>query len=271
VVDAAADTVAGTIHAPWLAGETLQGHAGGWGYPGWESFSTSLDTVGVGTYFVDFSPTDLHPGSWLEVNYREPDGDEVKGSASAPGLTMEVNYRDERVKGSCEAGHTVWITVTENDDVTAKATAVVTTDQSGFQTWGDDWSPSQPDIVPGDWVHGLVDNGYTGTVQIGTITGYANAASDSIAGTIAAAWITQEVDVTCYPWGAPGGAPNKHDTVFPDGVDVYSCSWDPATEWDVQPNQDIGVWYREPDGDEVFNVFRAPWRVFLPLVLCNYQ
>jgi uncharacterized repeat protein (TIGR01451 family) len=270
VIDAAADTVAGTIHAPWLAGETLQGHAGGWGYPGWESFSTSLDTVGVGTYFVDFSPTDLYPGSWLEVNYREPDGDQVKGSASAPGLTMNVNYGQDYVKGSCEAGHTVWITVTESDGVTVEATAVVTTDQSGFQTWGDDWSPSKPDIEPGDWVYGLMDNGYTSTVRIGTITGNVDAAEDTITGTIDAAWIAQEVEVHCSPWGAPGEVYGKGDTVFPDGNDVYACSWNPTTEWDVQPGQNIGVSYREPDGDRVYNVFYALWRVFLPVVLRNY-
>jgi hypothetical protein len=115
-----------------------------------------------------------------------------------------------------------------------------------------------------------MDNGYTGTVRIGSIAGSVDAATDSIAGTVEATWITQEVDVECHTWGAPHGAPNKDDSVLPDGIDVYSCSWNPVTEWDVQPHQNIGVAYREPDGDQVYNVFTAPWRLYLPLVLRNH-
>ena len=108
-----------------------------------------------------------------------------------------------------------------------------------------------------------------GTLRIGSIAGEVNAATDSIQGTIEAIWISQEVYVECHAWGAPGDAPNKQDAVVPDGVEVYACSWDPATEWDVRPQQNIGVAYRAPEGHWVYNVFTAPWEVYLPLSLRN--
>jgi hypothetical protein len=44
--------------------------------------------------------------------------------------------------------------------------------------------------------------------------------------------------------------------VYPDGASPYSCNWDPETEWDVQPWQDIGVGYFTPDRHWVANAFR---------------
>jgi hypothetical protein len=61
--------------------------------------------------------------------------------------------------------------------------------------------------------------------------------------------------VECHPWATPHGSPRKNDAECPDGVDAYSCSWDPITEWDVQPYQNIGVSYREPDGNALYNEF----------------
>ncbi len=76
-VDTATDTASGTIEAPWLATQTLEGYAGGWGFPGWESFTVALDHTGRGDYFVDFSPTDLLPGMNIDALYEELDGDRV--------------------------------------------------------------------------------------------------------------------------------------------------------------------------------------------------
>ena len=181
-----------------------------------------------------------------------------------PDLTMSVNYADDWVQGRYEIGHTVWITVTDSLGE-QKATAEVITyippwwnGDSGFQTEYQDWIPTQPDIQAGDWVYGRVDTGYTTTVQIGTITGVVDPINDRITGTVLAPWITQPVDLRCHTWGSPNNAPQKQDIVQPDGVDVYSCTWDPLTEWDVQAGQNIGVEYYEPDGDSVFNVFHAP-------------
>jgi uncharacterized repeat protein (TIGR01451 family) len=83
--------------------------------------------------------------------------------------------------------------------------------------------------------------------------------TDSISGTVAAPWLgTDEVDVECRSWGAPEGADNKHDTVIPNGVDPYFCEWNPDTEWDVQPGQEIAVSYRDEDGHWIYGVYHAP-------------
>ncbi len=76
---------------------------------------------------------------------------------------------------------------------------------TGFSTnVGDPWRPQHPDIQPGDWVYGSVDNGYTAAVHIGQITGAVDVDADSVSGTVAASWLLPgPVDVACYPWGAP--------------------------------------------------------------------
>jgi uncharacterized repeat protein (TIGR01451 family) len=132
VIDAAADTFAGTIHAPWFPNQTLQGRAGGWGYPGWENFTVDLDDTGRGHYFVHFSEG-LRPGTSVDVEYVEPDGDRVINIIQALDLVMDVNYGHDCVNGDYEAGHTVWITVTASDGFTVKATAELTT---GVPPWG---------------------------------------------------------------------------------------------------------------------------------------
>jgi uncharacterized repeat protein (TIGR01451 family) len=181
-------------------------------------------------------------------------------------LILDVNYGHDWVDGSYEAGHTVWITVTD-DGGAIKATATLTTGQmpwwnpgqTGFSTnLGNPWVPGHPDIEVGDWAYGEVDNGYTGAVRLGEITGYPDAAADAITGTVTAGWLPDPVSVRCDPWGSPHGAPNKHDLVQPDGTDPYLCSWDPATEWDLEPGQDIGVSYREPQGHQIYNAFTEP-------------
>jgi uncharacterized repeat protein (TIGR01451 family) len=275
------DIVSGILYAPWFT-QTLQGMVRNfhwWGMGGLD-FTAKPDG---GFFEVDVAPHDIVSDTRLTLKYAEPDNDWVirdfdAYAPSALGFRLGVNYGDDWVNGHCEAGHTVWITATESDGVTIKATAVVTTDAEGFfvQDW--DWSPSQPDIEPSDWVYGQADNGETRTVHVGTITGRPNAANDSIQGTVDVEWLEDVVMVTCGGWsGAPDGVPRKEVFALPDGADLYTCSWDPNTEWDVQPDQVIGVWYKEPDGDSVwdgdtvFNSFRVEQvQVFLPLVLRDY-
>ena len=276
-VDVGANSVSGTIHAPWFADQTLQGVTGAWGFT-FREFTVTLDAWGSGSYLVDYGPDQLQEGYDIVVQYQEPDGDRVgcHFRALEPDLEMDVNYGHDWVEGSYETGHTVWITVTQSDQTTIKGTAVLTTGlvpwwdtRTGFSTNWQGWSGDRPDIQPDDWVFGRVDNGYTSTVRIGTITGYVDAINDTITGTVDAAWVGQEVWVWCHPWGAPAGVEGRGVYVFPDGTDVYTCYWDRQTEWDVQPGQTIGVSYNEPVGDQVFNAFEAPWKVFLPVVLRN--
>ncbi|MBN2391292.1 MAG: DUF11 domain-containing protein [Anaerolineae bacterium] len=180
-------------------------------------------------------------------------------------LSLNVNYGHDWVEGEYEAGHTLWITVTDSGG-SIKATAEMTTgvipwwgDRTGFSSnLGDPWSPERPDIEAGDWVHGALDNGYTNSLHIGDITGVVDSALDNIEGTVLAPEIAQVIDIECHTWGADGWAPNKQDNVYPDGIDTYYCGWDPGTEWDIQPGQEIGVSYYEPDRDQVFNAFHEP-------------
>ncbi len=179
-----------------------------------------------------------------------------------PDLVMRVNYGHDWVEGQYpEAGHTLWITVTDSGSV-VKGTAVLTTGavpwwngEIGFCSGWQGWTSGHPDIAPGDWVYAAMDNGYTSTARVGTITGTVDADADSVTGNIYAGWFTQTLEVWCEPWGGPGNAPSKYSTAGPDGTAPYFGQWDPATEWDIQPSSQIGVCYVEPDGDRVYNVF----------------
>jgi hypothetical protein len=194
----------------------------------------------------------------------DADGDLTRVVFGVPRLNLRVNYGHDWVESFYERGHTVWITVTESDGVTVKATVEVVTQprdewqgQEGFQTRLEDWIPSPPDIQPYDWVYGMVDNGAAAQVQIGDISGMIDLTTDSIEGTVFAPWFTSEVNVECFPWGAPQPQPEmKFDTVLPDGADPYSCSW--AGDWDIQAWQDVGVGYFGQDGNWVANAFFVP-------------
>ena len=182
-----------------------------------------------------------------------------------PDLILRVNYGHDWVEGNYEAGHTLWLTVTEANGITIKATAVLTTGtipwwggRSGFSTdLGEPWIPQRPDIVPGDWVYGALDNGYTSTARVGTITGNVDAESDTISGTITADWFTDTLRARCEVW-VWNGPPGINFLVEPDGGS-YECDFR-TVGWDLLPGQDVAVTYAEPgdDNDEVINVFHGP-------------
>jgi len=188
----------------------------------------------------------------------------VSPDLQAQNLNLNVNYGHDWVEGNYEAGHTVWITLTESDGHTVKATAVLTTGavpwwggQTGFSTNWQGWSSGRPDIAPGDWVYGRMDNGDAATVRVGTVTGNVDVATDSISGTVHADWFTQTLNANCGVWETNG--PGRGFTVDPDGG-AYLCDF--SSEWDVVLGQNVGVQYQEPDGDWVMNVFRElPWVV----------
>ncbi|NLF00243.1 MAG: DUF11 domain-containing protein, partial [Anaerolineales bacterium] len=186
-------------------------------------------------------------------------------SFRAEDLSIEVNYAHDWVNGHFpEAGHTVWITVTDGA-LTPKATAQVQTayipdwNDIGFFTEWEDWSPGPGvDIEAGDWVFASMDNGKATEVQVGDISGYLDIESDSITGTVGAPWILpQTVDIDCHPWGSGGGVDmRRYSGLLPDGNDVFECSWD--DEWDITPGQQVGVSYRDPSANSVYNVFEEP-------------
>jgi len=183
-----------------------------------------------------------------------------------PIMDLRVNYGHDWVESFYEAGHEVVITVRDSNG-TEKATATVETEPkdfwdgaSGFTTLEGGWAGSAPDLQPGDWVYAQVDNGVTAQVQLGEIRGEVDFETDSITGTINAPWIADPVQVECLDWGSGAGPFNQDaGAVLPNGgpESSYSCQWDPDTDWDLQPWQDVGVGYFTPDGHWVANAFRA--------------
>ncbi|MBN1246446.1 MAG: hypothetical protein JXC32_02255 [Anaerolineae bacterium] len=279
-LDALNDRISGILYAPWFT-QTLQGEVRGewWGMGG-AAFEAEPDGGG---FAMDVSPNDIVSGTRLSLRYYEPDGDAVERDITAVdpselGFKIGVNYVHDWVNGHCGPGHTIRITVTASDGHTVEATGIVT-ETGQVPGWGGDtgfdWQwvawDTPPDIDPGEWVNAEVDNGEIRTVHVGTIDGHPDAGADSIEGTIHVPDLEDVVRVTCAPWsGAPAGVPRKEDLALPDDVDTYRCAWNPDTEWDLEPEQTIGVWYAEPDGDEVFSDFEitAPtWEIFLPVVM----
>ncbi len=280
VVDADTDSITGTLDAPWLMPGPVEIQCHTWGAPG--GAPHKWDTVipdGSDTYSCAWDPEtewDVLPGQDLGVSYFDPAGHEVYDAYRAPvwDLILNINTAHEWIEGNYEPGYTVWLTVTDNLGEIRAVARMETGEipwwngQTGFSTSnGNPWHPARPDIQAGDIVYGAVSTGYTATVHLGTITGFVDIDTDSITGAINAPWLpAQPLDIECHAWGAPYGAPNKRDTAIPDGNDTYACAWDPNTEWDVRPGQEIGVSYQEPAGHQVFGGFRS----LHPVMQVNY-
>ncbi|MGB4596192.1 MAG: hypothetical protein WBI14_09855 [Anaerolineaceae bacterium] len=195
----------------------------------------------------------------------------IVGQTTPPDLMLRVNYAHNNwIEGEYPPGHAVKLTVTGEDGTTVKATTTITTaevpwwgGETGFSTNMDGvlWAPpGRPDIQPSDWILAEVEfegMTYQTEVQLGSITGEVNFESDSITGTVNAPWLPQttKVEIQCHPWGAPQNTVGKPDLVLPNGTDPYTCAWDPETEWDIQPNQQIAVSYGDPAGHQIFNAF----------------
>ena len=226
-----------------------------------ECFTTgsTLDFQLVWRYHTITNTLSSRYSNGVVIIWQRPGGPE----SLPPTLNLRVNYADNWVESFYEGGHAAWITVTESDGVTVKATAELITEpkdfwggETGFQTRLEDWSPSQPDIQPKDWVYGWVDNGASAQVQIGEINGMIDLEADSIQGTISAPWITDPVQVECLDWGSGGEQPfgnREGGFILTNGADPYSCSW--AGEWNIQPGQTAGVGYFDSDGNWVANGF----------------
>lgn len=266
-VDAEADSITGAVTVPWLLPGPLDVYCRGWGAPaGAPEKQDSVTPDGLDPYTCAWNPTtewDVEGGQDLAVIYETPEGHEIIAVFQAPPeLVLQVNYTHDWVQGGYPPGYTLWMTVT-NESGAVKATAELTTgpvpgwDGPGFATHtGNPWQPMQPDLAPGDWVLADMDNGKRAAVQIGQITGAVDVDADSIAGAVNAPWLLPgPLTVYCRGWDAPG-APDKQDSVTPDGLDPYTCAWNPTSEWDVGPGQDLAVSYYAPEGHEVIAVFQ---------------
>ena len=266
-LDASSDTVTGTLDVDAFTGTELDVTC-----EIWEEFGPMVTTQAQadgGSFSCSFNGIwDIQPGDIVAVTYYEPDGDQVITIAEWP--WMRVNLDSSQVGGNYHAGQNLTITVTDSMDA-QKAVTMLTSDWSsgwgggeGFETQPWSWWPSLPEIIPGDRVGIAADNGYTHNLEAGFIDAEVDAANNRVMGTIVAPpSYTDPLKVECHPWGAwesgIGDAPIKESWAEPDGTDPpFLCQWDPVTEWDIQPGQEIGVMYIEPDGDRVIDVFEEP-------------
>jgi uncharacterized repeat protein (TIGR01451 family) len=224
-----------------------------WDFPG-----RDVQTDGGGNFSAVYP--DVPRGGKGDVNYYSMIDYAQVGfhyRFQTPDLLITVDYNHEWVAGDYEAGHTIWLTVTESDKATEKGTAQVS---SGYDDdWNcydcfvadwDNWSPGPGiDIQPGDWVYALINSEIqTTTVRVGAINGEVNANTDVVSGTIAAPWLLPAlVEVSCEIHEQDGPSIQIPD-VDPDGGEFY-CNF--SGMWDIQPGQNIAVNYTEPDGDRV--------------------
>jgi hypothetical protein len=232
------------IHGQWEGGyQEATTDAGG-------NFGASYpDVPRAGEGYIRF-------GSWVGLTEVI-----IHQSFRAPDLILRANYGHDWVEGNYEAGHAMWITVTDSLGA-VKATASGETGpiswwggQSGFSTSENvPWDGPQPDIQTGDWVYAALDNGQTSAARIGTIDGTLDIDEDTVSGDIHAPWFTEMLNADCGVWEENG--PGTGFMVDPDGG-TYFCDFTDMG-WDLQPGQMVGVEYQEPDGDWVINVFQEP-------------
>jgi hypothetical protein len=213
----------------------------------------------------------IEKGDYIDVTYPAPNGNRVSTSMLWP--WMYVNYGVNSAGGAYPVGHTFSITVT-NSGGAQKATATVSTEMMGAGpdgTWGDgftveqhEWSDPALDIQPGDWVLFRSDDGYTNSVQAGTITGVIDPEDDTASGTLDVPWLAAlTIDGAVGSWGFPGFA---DFTVALDaaGKGQYFVDFAPT---DLPPDIGLGVFYIEPDLDRVYNEIYGQFRVYLPIVV----
>jgi len=176
-------------------------------------------------------------------------------------LQLRANYQENWVEGFYPEGYTVWVTVTEADGRTIKATAEMATGpvsiwdgEVGFSTLDVEWDPAQPDIEPYDWVYGWVNNGASAQMRLGDVNPVVDLGNNLVQGTIAADWFGEEVFVYCTVWGHE---PGVFDFVLPDGDDTFICDWEGAI--DITADDTAEVWYWGPDGNAVgYYLFPPP-------------
>ncbi|MEJ2736679.1 MAG: PKD domain-containing protein [Anaerolineae bacterium] len=251
--DESADTVTGTLNADGLPNPADVS------CEVWEEGGPAISTTanpGGGSFTCDFTGQwDLQRGDQVALRYYETDGDSVINILVWP--STRVNYAQDWVGVDYLAGHTFVVTVTNSTESFVKGVAEFETTSGGgwsgpgYETSDEDWISLRPDIDTYDWVHFASDDGYRHSVQVGAISASVSAPLDEASGYL----YVGELAVECQPWGGPEDAPTKETTAPTDLSAPFACEWDPATEWDVLPGQDVAVMYIEPDdGDRIINV-----------------
>ncbi|MBN1261388.1 MAG: DUF11 domain-containing protein [Anaerolineae bacterium] len=179
-------------------------------------------------------------------------------------LILAFNFDDQELRGDYDVGHTAMITLTNADQTTVKATALISTaiDEGrywdGFKLTAANWSPAWPTFEATDRIFAQTDDGETTSVRLGTITGAIDVVADTVVGAVAAPWLPQydAVGVRCFPISdSYPCAPHKEDSVLPDGLDAYFCSWNPQSEWDIQAGEGVAVEYLDNNHNSVIYDF----------------
>lgn len=176
-----------------------------------------------------------------------------------PDLVLQVNYAHDWIEGEYEPGHTLVLTVTDSLGA-IKATAALTTgvipwqnDRTGFSTnLNQPWFPERPDIVPGDWVHGIIDGIHASSVKVGALDSVVDTDSDLVTVTLQANWHSQVLAASCNVENGP----SENFSLAPDGGS-YVCDFG-LMGWDLLPGQNVWLWYTEPDWNRVGNVVAGP-------------
>lgn len=270
-LDADTDVVTGSVHASWITGP-VDVRCAVWEEPAPAPINTTADPDG-GTFTCDFGSDrswDLQPRQMVAVMYYELDGDRVINVP--PWTWMRVNYGADEVGGDYPAGVTFDISVEESGGaVKATAQVISAVDQGwqgdGFFTQPGDWTPSLPDILPGDYVILSGDDGSGGDVRVGIIHGDIDTTADLVSGFISVPWLPPNtlLDVECHPWGAWAlgiDAPIITSSADADTDPGYACDWS-TDPWNMASYQPVGVVYYEPDGDGVIRVFGNPPEGFI--------
>ena len=251
--------------------QTVFGHVGGW----------ALQPVGIYTWWGEdaITPTTDLDGNFVDTFTSMPRGarghiliEEQIGSTRVDFyriyydimLQLRVNSTHEWIEGDYEVGTQIWITVT-NDLGDVKATAHGVTslvpwwgDNPGFTTdYNVPWDGARPDMQFGDWVYVRADNGKTGDVHIGEVTGNLDVNADMLTGTLNIPWQIDPVHGSCGVW-VSGGPGIPFYNVDPHGGS-FICDFSTISPtFDLQAGMDIGVDYRDPEEDQIYTVFRAP-------------
>ncbi|MBN1137101.1 MAG: hypothetical protein JXM73_10965 [Anaerolineae bacterium] len=177
----------------------------------------------------------------------------VKGEAA---VIIDVRYDGNQVRALTLANTPITITVSDSGGV--KATISGVTGSGGwYYSWEhyEDWSPAEPDILPGDTVSATTPSYSTIIETVGEVEAQTHNDTDLVEGTINA------------PWFAPGSLSVLCRTYDPDQfyldrdvpADGGSFQCDFSGLVDIVGGMGGQAGYIEPDGDMVSVGWQAPY------------
>jgi hypothetical protein len=233
------------------------GYGEDWNHGRQSGSNTYFEVDASGNYTADFSPFDLLQGDWINIWYCDPNGNRL--GFEFTGLRMEAVISNENaVYVETEPNALVTINVDSGAEYVGQANG-----EGDLWTWDNElWTPFHPDIQTGDTVT-VTAAGHTALVNpVGTITGALNLDANTINGMITApGWPGEVLQVACNIWEP--GAPGINVAASADGGG-YSCDFDDVG-WDLNYEDDVAVYYFEPDGDAVVSTFILHG-IYLPVI-----